>query len=153
MSILLPLITVVTLYCVLDCLSSQQHSLSLSHTHTHTRTRTHTHRDVSVTLTFEPITMFKFNMYAAMSRDNPWYGVMNGGEQTDEEQDSIKVHLWASCPVRTRKSSRYGPVVPLEPGQHQFMGQLSRSEQTSINLWGSCPVRNRQHQGMGQLSR
>ena len=37
--------------------------------------------------------MFKFNMYAAMSRDNPWYGLMNGADQTDEEQDSIKV--WA----------------------------------------------------------
>ena len=35
--------------------------------------------------------MFKFNMYAAMSRDNPWYGLMNGADQSDDEQDSIKV--------------------------------------------------------------
>ena len=35
--------------------------------------------------------MFKFNMYAAMSHNNPWYGVMNSVDQSDEEQDSIKV--------------------------------------------------------------
>ena len=98
MSILLPLITVVK-----DTSHYIVHLIALALNNT--LSFLITHRDVSVTLTFAPITMFKFNMYAAMSRDNPWYGVMNGGEQTDEEQDSIKVHLWASCPVRTRKLS------------------------------------------------
>jgi hypothetical protein len=53
---------------------------------------------ISITLSFMPITMFKFNMYAAMSRDNPWYGLMSGADQTDEEQDSIKQTLLETNP-------------------------------------------------------
>jgi hypothetical protein len=53
---------------------------------------------VAVTLSFVPITMFKFNMYAAMSRNNPWYGLMSGADQTDEEQDSIKQTMLETNP-------------------------------------------------------
>ena len=60
-----------------------------------------------------PISMFKFNMYAAMSRDNPWYGLMSGADQTDEEQDSIKV--W---------------------DEHQGMGQPS----CLVYVWVECAI-------------
>jgi len=35
--------------------------------------------------------MFKFNMYAAMTRDNPWSQMMGGADPSDEEQDTVKV--------------------------------------------------------------
>ncbi len=44
-----------------------------------------------MSLTYAPLTLFKFNMYAAMSKDNPWSSVMATSDSTDEEQDTIKV--------------------------------------------------------------
>ena len=48
--------------------------------------------------------MFKFNMYAAMSHNNPWYGLMNNADHTDEEQDTIKVR---------RRGHSYLTTVPI----------------------------------------
>ena len=42
-------------------------------------------------MTFAPLSMFKFNMYAAMTRDNPWSQMMGGADPSDEEQDTVKV--------------------------------------------------------------
>ena len=62
------------------------------HTHTHTHTHTHSHTsEITVSLMFAPLSMFKFNMYAAMTRDNPWSQMMGGADPSDEEQDTVKV--------------------------------------------------------------
>lgn len=48
-------------------------------------------RNVTLTFSYAPLTLFKFNMYAAMSRDNPWTNIMGGSDPDDDEQDTIKV--------------------------------------------------------------
>lgn len=56
-------------------------------------------RNVSLTFTYSPLTLFKFNMYAAMGRDNPWAGMMGGGaDPSDEDQDTIKTTLLETNP-------------------------------------------------------
>ena len=44
-----------------------------------------------MTLTSAPLSLFKFNMYAAMGKENPWASYMASPDSTDEEQDTIKV--------------------------------------------------------------
>ena len=44
-----------------------------------------------MTFNYVPLTLFKFNMYAAMGRDNPWANMMGGVDPDDDEQDTIKV--------------------------------------------------------------
>ncbi len=56
------------------------------------------HRELSQTLTYEPLSLFQFNMYASMTRDNPWASMMGGvNDQSDEDQDTIKVRI-NCCP-------------------------------------------------------
>ena len=51
-------------------------------------------RSLTFTLVYQPLTLFKFNLYASMSRENPWTQFMGGTDPTDENQDTIKVCLW-----------------------------------------------------------
>lgn len=53
---------------------------------------------ISVNLVYTPLSMFKFNMYAAMSRDNPWSNMMSGPDPSDEEQDTVKTTLQDTNP-------------------------------------------------------
>ena len=48
-------------------------------------------RSISLTFTYTPLSLFKFNMYAAMGRDNPWSGMMGVTDPSDDDQDTIKV--------------------------------------------------------------
>ncbi len=59
------------------------------------------HRELSLTLTYEPLSLFRFNMYASMTRDNPWASMMGGvNDQSDEDQDTIKVCISCCCPEK-----------------------------------------------------
>ena len=58
----------------------------ISHLPSYTRTR-----EITLSMVFAPLSMFKFNMYAAMTRDNPWSQMMGGADPSDEEQDTVKV--------------------------------------------------------------
>lgn len=55
--------------------------------------------ELDLTITFQPLTMFKWQLYAAQSMKNKWSGnmfgeLMSGGaEETDEGQDSLKETL------------------------------------------------------------
>ena len=49
------------------------------------------HSTFTLTLAFAPLTVFKFNLYAAMTRDNPWSSMMGSSDPSDEEQDTVKV--------------------------------------------------------------
>jgi len=51
-------------------------------------------RVLNLTLTFCPISLFKWQMYAAQSMRNKWTSMLGsdfGGEDSDEDQDSLKV--------------------------------------------------------------
>ncbi len=62
------------------------------------------HRELSLTLTYEPLSLFRFNMYASMTRDNPWASMMGGvNDQSDEDQDTIKVCISCCCPAKQLK--------------------------------------------------
>ena len=50
-------------------------------------------RELTFTLAYHPLTLFKFNLYASMSRDNPWTQLMGGADTSDEDQDTIKVYV------------------------------------------------------------
>ena len=50
-------------------------------------------RELTFTLAYHPLTLFKFNLYASMSRDNPWTQLMGGADTSDEDQDTIKVYM------------------------------------------------------------
>jgi hypothetical protein len=51
-------------------------------------------RILNFTLTFTPISLFKWQMYAAQGMRSKWYSVLGDDfmpEETDEDQDSLKV--------------------------------------------------------------
>ncbi len=59
------------------------------------------YRELNLTLTYEPLSLFRFNMYASMTRDNPWASMMGGvNDQSDEDQDTIKVCISCCCPKK-----------------------------------------------------
>lgn len=47
--------------------------------------------NITLTLSYIPLSMFRFNLYAAMTRENPWAQMMGGADPSDEEQDTLKV--------------------------------------------------------------
>lgn len=49
-------------------------------------------RSLTFTLIYQPLTLFKFNLYASMSKENPWTQMMGGTDPSDEDQDTIKVN-------------------------------------------------------------
>lgn len=55
----------------------------------------HVYRVLNLTLTYSPISLFKWQMYAAQSMRNKWTSMLGTDfmEDQDEDQDSLKV-LW-----------------------------------------------------------
>ena len=57
--------------------------------------------EVTLTVTFSPISLFKWQMYAAQAMRNNWYSNMFGSdlmEESDESQDSLKTTLVETNP-------------------------------------------------------
>lgn len=50
-------------------------------------------RELNLTVTYSPISLFKWQMYAAQGMRNKWYGMLGADfiEESDEDQDSLKV--------------------------------------------------------------
>ena len=50
-------------------------------------------RVLNLTVTYSPISLFKWQMYAAQSMRSKWYNMMGMEmmEESDEDQDSLKV--------------------------------------------------------------
>ena len=49
---------------------------------------------LNLTLTYSPISLFRWQMYAAQSMKNKWYGMFGGDMlEDDTDQDSLKVHM------------------------------------------------------------
>ena len=55
-------------------------------------------RVLNISLSYQPMSLFKWQMYAAQTMRNKWYQNFLGadmmGEESDEEQDSLKVTPW-----------------------------------------------------------
>jgi hypothetical protein len=52
-------------------------------------------RVVNLTLTFAPLSLFKWQLYASQGMRNKWYSFMGEGfgEESDDDQDSMKVRV------------------------------------------------------------
>lgn len=50
---------------------------------------------LNLTITYSPISLFKWQMYAAQGMRNKWYGMLGSDfmEESDEDQDSLKVEI------------------------------------------------------------
>lgn len=50
---------------------------------------------LNLTITYSPISLFKWQMYAAQGMRNKWYGMLGADfvEESDEDQDSLKVEM------------------------------------------------------------
>lgn len=48
-------------------------------------------RTLDLSLLFHPISLFKFQMYAAMTTKSQWADVLGSTESSDEDQDTLKV--------------------------------------------------------------
>lgn len=50
---------------------------------------------LNLTITYSPISLFKWQMYAAQGMRNKWYGMLGADfvEESDEDQDSLKVEI------------------------------------------------------------
>lgn len=57
-----------------------------------------TMKNVSVHLTYTPLSFFRFQLYASMTRDNPWGKWMGAPNPNDEEQDTVKQTLLETNP-------------------------------------------------------
>lgn len=60
---------------------------------------------LELTLTYQPLSLFKFQLYAAQGMRNKWTSSMlgdalSGGDEPDEDQDSLKETLLETNPVR-----------------------------------------------------
>jgi len=53
---------------------------------------------VNLTLMYAPLSMFRWQMYAAQGMRNRWYSVLGEDfiESSDEDQDSLKVWIFIS---------------------------------------------------------
>ena len=51
----------------------------------------HSCRTLDLSLMFHPISLFKFQMYAAMTTKNQWSEFLGPTESSDEDQDTLKV--------------------------------------------------------------
>ena len=51
-------------------------------------------RMLNLTITYSPISLFRWQMYAAQSMKNKWYGMFGGDMlEDDSDQDSLKVSV------------------------------------------------------------
>lgn len=51
-------------------------------------------RELNFSLTFAPMSLFKWQIYAAQSMRNKWYNFMSEMNEDDEDQDSLKVSFF-----------------------------------------------------------
>ena len=51
----------------------------------------HLCRTLELTITFYPLSLLKFQMYASVTTKNQWTEMLSAGEESDEEQDTLKV--------------------------------------------------------------
>lgn len=57
--------------------------------------------DLELTITYQPLSLFKFQLYAAQGMRNKWgsmFGDLAAGEEPDEDQDSLKEMLLETSP-------------------------------------------------------
>lgn len=48
-------------------------------------------RTITLYLTYTPLSFFRFQLYASVTRDNPWGQMFGQPDPSDEEQDTVKV--------------------------------------------------------------
>ncbi|GAB1610271.1 cleft lip and palate transmembrane protein 1 homolog [Argonauta hians] len=60
----------------------------------------HTTKVVNLTLTYKPISLFRWQLYAAQNMRNKWYNVLGSNlvEEGEEEQDSVKIAFLETNP-------------------------------------------------------
>jgi hypothetical protein len=61
----------------------------------------HTSTELELSITYQPLSMFKFQLYAAQGMRNKWgsmFGDALGGDEQDEDQDSLKEMLLETSP-------------------------------------------------------
>lgn len=67
-------------------------------------------RELNLTVTYSPISLFKWQMYAAQGMRNKWYGMLGADfiEESDEDQDSLKVKTQEAKTVTRIKIKKNG---------------------------------------------
>ena len=57
---------------------------------------------------FHPISLFKFQMYAAMTTKSQWADILGSTETSDEDQDTLKVTsvLYYACVSLSQDANR-----------------------------------------------